>query len=83
MQGTEFADRRALRGTKPAEVRQALDAVCREMGIRSSELERRAAVARSIEAAWQEKNEHIARLERRLEQLERQHPPVRRRFARR
>ena len=53
MQGTEFADRRALRGTKPAEVRQALDAVCREMGIRSSELERRAAVARSIEAAWQ------------------------------
>lgn len=52
MQGTKLADHRTLKGTGPAEVRQALDAVCREMGIRSSERERRAAVARSIEAAW-------------------------------
>ena len=53
MQGIELADHRTLTGTRPDEVRQALDAVCREMGIRSSELKRRAAVARSIEAAWQ------------------------------
>lgn len=53
MQSSELADHRALKAVKPEEVRQALDAVCREMGIRSSERARRAAVARSIEAAWQ------------------------------
>jgi hypothetical protein len=52
MQSSELADRRALRGVKPEEVRLALDAVCREMGIRNSERARRAAVARSIQAAW-------------------------------